>query len=411
MSEIIQGFQTENGIAKYDYNALENKTHWSEEQKVYLNDFYIDEEGLGMASDIILDCEIGSTISLTLIEEDHRETTEFVWTEIEEDGVKFPCFGNTPKLLGTGDNGVPFVAIYVAPGRQEFNDFQGLLVICFEISSQTFNFEIDAEKVHKIPTKFLPIAGLEKVEEEVLLCEFQMENSSGAIAEIPLQHVFLNETYIVYLGEDRYECKLNAAYDPNVSGSCILLYLGMTKIWLALTSTPSEPIDVKIYTKYTYRAIQPQYFAAPYFSENAKKDSQAELLWVNGLNVFQENQPGPLRKVLYTQVDTMDSMSGASWLIDRDKIQYDRDYQPLRKVALLHNNETSNETIPAFETTIEPGQIVKAKAINRYPGTSGKYVEWECVDPWIIQSSTEGSTKKFKITVDDSGNLSTTEIV
>ena len=30
---------------------------------------------------------------------------------------------------------------------------------------------------------------------------------------------------------------------------------------------------------------------------------------------------------------------------------------------------------------------------------------------YIIHSSTEGSTKKFKITVDDSGTLSATEIV
>lgn len=407
MSEIIQGFQTENGIAKYDYNALENKTHWSEGQKTYLNDFYIDEEGLGMASDIILDCEIGSSVFLTLVEDDHRETMEFVWTEVEEDGVKFPCFGNIPKILGTGDNGTPFAAVYVAPGRQEFDGFQGLLVMCFEIRSQTFNFEIDTEKVYKIPTKFIPITGLEKIEEEVLLSEFQIKNLNATITKIPLQHVFLNETYIVYLGEDRYECKLNAAYDSNTNNSCSLVYLGMSLLWVILTSTPAEPIDVKIYTKYTYKAIQPQYFSAPYFSEKVKSDRQAELMWINGLNVFQENQTGFPQKVLYAQVDAMDAMSGATWLIDRDKIQYDRDNQPLRKAALIHNDETCNEAIPAFETTIEPGQIVKAKAIH----TNGKYVEWECVDPWIIQSSTEGSTKKFKITVDDSGKLSTTEIV
>lgn len=52
------------------------------------------------------------------------------------------------------------------------------------------------------------------------------------------------------------------------------------------------------------------------------------------------------------------------------------------------------------------GQTIVVKSVDG----NGKPTAWEAVDPWIIQSSTEGSTKKFKITIDDSGVLSATEI-
>lgn len=56
--------------------------------------------------------------------------------------------------------------------------------------------------------------------------------------------------------------------------------------------------------------------------------------------------------------------------------------------------------------------------INLTPGTSraGYYMQvnedgqWEAVDGLIVSSSTEGSNKRFKITVDDSGALSATEV-
>lgn len=52
------------------------------------------------------------------------------------------------------------------------------------------------------------------------------------------------------------------------------------------------------------------------------------------------------------------------------------------------------------------GQVLVVKAVDE----NGKPTEWEAVDSMIIASSTEGSTKKFKITVDDSGTLSATEV-
>lgn len=57
--------------------------------------------------------------------------------------------------------------------------------------------------------------------------------------------------------------------------------------------------------------------------------------------------------------------------------------------------------------TAAVGQTIVVKAVNE----NGKPTEWECVDPWVITSSTEGSTKQFKITVDDTGALTLTEIV
>ena len=69
---------------------------------------------------------------------------------------------------------------------------------------------------------------------------------------------------------------------------------------------------------------------------------------------------------------------------------------------------TRNKTISA-PATAAVGQIFKVKAVD----ADGKITETEAVtmpEDVIIQSSTEGSTKKFKITVDDSGTISATEV-
>ena len=58
-------------------------------------------------------------------------------------------------------------------------------------------------------------------------------------------------------------------------------------------------------------------------------------------------------------------------------------------------------------TTAEVGQILSVKAVDE----NGVPTKWEVVDPMVITSSTEGSTKQFKITVDDSGTLTATEVV
>ena len=62
--------------------------------------------------------------------------------------------------------------------------------------------------------------------------------------------------------------------------------------------------------------------------------------------------------------------------------------------------------IPA-PATASVGQVLAVKAVDE----NGKPTEWEVVDPMVVRSSTSGSTKKFKITVDDSGTISAKEVV
>lgn len=61
--------------------------------------------------------------------------------------------------------------------------------------------------------------------------------------------------------------------------------------------------------------------------------------------------------------------------------------------------------IPA-PTIAEVEQAIVVKAVDE----NGKPTEWEAVDPMVVGSSTTGSTKKFKITVDDSGTITATEV-
>ena len=64
------------------------------------------------------------------------------------------------------------------------------------------------------------------------------------------------------------------------------------------------------------------------------------------------------------------------------------------------------EAIPIPQTA-SVGQVLAVKAVDK----NGKPTKWEVVDPMVVSSSTSGSTKKFKITVDDSGTISATEVV
>ena len=83
-------------------------------------------------------------------------------------------------------------------------------------------------------------------------------------------------------------------------------------------------------------------------------------------------------------------------------------------IISIHNlDETSHsdirntiaDKIPT-PLTAQVGQTIVVKSVDE----NGKPTEWEAVDAWTISSSTEGSTKKFKLTIDDSGVLTATEI-
>ena len=53
------------------------------------------------------------------------------------------------------------------------------------------------------------------------------------------------------------------------------------------------------------------------------------------------------------------------------------------------------------------GQTIAVTEVDE----NGKPTAWEAVDPWVMTSSAEGSTKQFKLTIDDTGTLTIAEIV
>ena len=83
------------------------------------------------------------------------------------------------------------------------------------------------------------------------------------------------------------------------------------------------------------------------------------------------------------------------------KVLADKDYVN----EVFNNIPNSDDNINI--NTATAGQIIEVKSVDE----NGKPTEWESVDPWVITSSTEGSTKQFKLTIDDDGTLSITEIV
>lgn len=79
------------------------------------------------------------------------------------------------------------------------------------------------------------------------------------------------------------------------------------------------------------------------------------------------------------------------------------DYSPTTKKYV--DDSTADKI--STPSVIAAGQTIIVKTVDE----NGKPVEWEAVDPWVITSSTEGSTKKFKLTINDDGILTIAEIV
>ena len=75
----------------------------------------------------------------------------------------------------------------------------------------------------------------------------------------------------------------------------------------------------------------------------------------------------------------------------------------------LYFRPISDEYLPLNTPQVEKasvGQVVVIKSVDK----NGKPTAWEAIDPWIVQSSTAGSNKKFRLSVDDSGAITATEI-
>ena len=90
--------------------------------------------------------------------------------------------------------------------------------------------------------------------------------------------------------------------------------------------------------------------------------------------------------------------------------------QNLAKMSGYVEFKIFKEFVTPKVTTAQVGQTIVVKSVD----ANGKPTEWEAVDipdanapknEFILNSSTEGSAKKFKITVDDNGKLTATEIV
>ena len=91
------------------------------------------------------------------------------------------------------------------------------------------------------------------------------------------------------------------------------------------------------------------------------------------------------------------------------------DIQGIISFFITKNNEVQMEMVPFATTTSKlpnPYPLTFTGAVNEtYDGSSAKTIEIPSGGgEVIIASSTAGSTKKFKITVDDSGTITATEI-
>lgn len=122
---------------------------------------------------------------------------------------------------------------------------------------------------------------------------------------------------------------------------------------------------------------------------------------------YNENTGEDYTKMVISSDIAPDSSSMGFFVrINIDQVESTMSYNQIPKNCIepLVAEDVMAVPRPATATV---GQILSVKAVDE----NGKPTEWEAVDSWVITSSTEGSTKRFKIVVDDSGTLTVAEIV
>ena len=141
----------------------------------------------------------------------------------------------------------------------------------------------------------------------------------------------------------------------------------------------------------------------PGMGANWLKSGVPVLLMYSSSRWFVCNLPKPGAQDLHGQVPVSHGGTGLSRLTAGSYLVGNETSDVLLKTPSEVLDDIGAIPAPA---TAEVGQAIAVKAVDE----NGKPTGWEAVDPMVVGSSTPGSTKKFKITVDDSGTITATEV-
>lgn len=366
----------------------------------------------------------------------------------------FVGLGNASLLSPEKDTGEPF-AIGVITG-QPMTMIMPLGAVEGSVSVPVaVGIVRNDEVVHKLPNKYLDL-DWKPTKEYKLTDVFQINNVTFTGKEITLidSQVFylhVGEEYTVNWNGTEYVCEAKRIDADPFS----VFYIGNTELTtLTNKEDTGEPF---IYVYYATHANTNAFYAKLIKSNSTAEtitcrvkgytdvynkiptnflpdsyviptDIDAGLV-INELRLadkaFQEGRRVYARKggvfgqVIYLGFDSVDSIYNQMWFVSDSKMFYIWSYEYSSTNGVAKTNYIVVGLVPDISGTrgysvpvpseMKAGQMVRLKSIDESK-TSGYNMAWEAVDPWVIESSTAGSTKKFKLTVDDSGTISTTEV-
>lgn len=410
--------------------------------------FTIDNEGMWYSEKFAIPIEAGNTYICKY------NGVEYICTAFSyaQDGIEWIFLGNMGKTgADFEDTGEPFVIVTVPAENMTMVILHDGTVSTNITCSITMNNEI----IHKLPNKYLDL-DWKPTKEYKLTDVFPINNVTFTGKEITLidSQVFylhVGEEYTVNWNGTEYVCEAKRIDADPFS----IFYIGNTELTtLTNKEDTGEPF---IYVYYATHANTNAFYAKLIKSNSTAEtitcsvkgytdvynkiptnflpdsyviptDIDAGLV-INELRLadkaFQEGRRVYARKggvfgqVIYLGFDSVDSIFNQMWFVSDSKMFYIWSYEYGSTNGVAKTNYIVVGLVPDISGTrgysvpvpseMKAGQMVRLKSIDESKA-SGYNMAWEAVDPWVIESSTAGSTKKFKLTVDDSGILSATEV-
>lgn len=410
--------------------------------------FTIDNEGMWYSEKFAIPIEAGNTYICKY------NGVEYICTAFgyTQDGTEGIILGNMGKAgADFEDTGEPFVIVTIPVDNMT-------MVILHDgtVSTNiTFSITMNNEVIHKLPNKYLDL-DWKPTKEYKLTDVFQINNVTFTgkqitIIDSQVFYLHVGEEYTVNWNGTEYVCEAKRIDADTFS----IFYIGNTE--LASLTDKEDTGEPFIYIYFATRANTNVFYARLIKSNSTEEtitcsvkgytdvynkiptnflpdsyviptDIDAGLV-INELRLadkaFQEGRRVYARKggvfgqVIYLNFDSVDGIFNQMWFVSDSKMFYIWSYEYGSTNGVAKTNYIVVGLVPDISGTrgysvpvpseMKAGQMVRLKSIDESKA-SGYNMAWEAVDPWVIESSTAGSTKKFKLTVDDSGTISTTEV-
>ena len=363
----------------------------------------------------VFDVKVGNTY---VVNWNGTEYTCIAAAPPEPETADGAVLGNMSALMGEAPSAEPFILFFFTAETAATIGAGGIVSVLDGSETVTVSVKAKSETIHPIDPEYLPEGYPYKEQSVETLFEGTFDGDGVYFPE-PFT-LIAGEDYTVVFDEVEYILK-TVSDEHGVS-----VYIGSESLWNGdgnneneppfccdgwafWTSTNGEHSVIITGPNVTLHTIAPDYL--PMYYQDKETLTQVEFeemlraLWTNtpvywkGYKIISIGE-----KSDYTFEVTFENRPYEGWIYNRtDEINI---FTPAERAVMTSDfSPDGGGCVPAIGKA-EVGQVAVVAAVD----ANGCPWMWSAVDPNVIASSTPGSTKKFKITVDDNGTLSAVEV-